>query len=153
MDVQKLIEEVKAMSVLELNERVKALEAEFGVSAAAPVAAAGAAGAAEEMCIRDSHDSDAGRSFHHVESRRNVSRHDFADGRLRVDRIEGRRNGCGGHRHGGRSSLYRYMDGRGRGAVSYTHLDVYKRQDRGLEKRIGGKRRGGKQVAFQTVNL
>ena len=47
MDVQRLIEEVKAMSVLELNELVKALEAEFGVSAAAPVAAAGAAGAAE----------------------------------------------------------------------------------------------------------
>ena len=43
MDVQKLIEEVKAMTVLELNELVKALEAEFGVSAAAPVAAAGAA--------------------------------------------------------------------------------------------------------------
>ena len=38
MDVQKLIEEVKAMSVLELNELVKALEAEFGVSAAAPAA-------------------------------------------------------------------------------------------------------------------
>ena len=45
MDVQKLIEEVKAMTVLELNELVKALEAEFGVSAAAPVAAAGAAAA------------------------------------------------------------------------------------------------------------
>ena len=47
MDVQKLIEEVKAMTVVELNALVKALEAEFGVSAAAPVAAAGAAGAAE----------------------------------------------------------------------------------------------------------
>ena len=47
MDVQKLIEEVKAMSVVELNDLVKALEEEFGVSAAAPVAAAGAAGAAE----------------------------------------------------------------------------------------------------------
>ncbi|MBQ8375193.1 MAG: 50S ribosomal protein L7/L12 [Clostridia bacterium] len=47
MDVQKLIEEVKAMSVLELNELVKALEAEFGVSAAAPVAAGAGAGAAE----------------------------------------------------------------------------------------------------------
>ena len=47
MDAQKLIEEVKAMSVLELNELVKALEAEFGVSAAAPVAAGAAAGAAE----------------------------------------------------------------------------------------------------------
>ena len=43
MDMQKFIEEVKGMSVLELNELVKALEAEFGVSAAAPVAAAGAA--------------------------------------------------------------------------------------------------------------
>ena len=47
MDVQKLIEEVKAMTVVELNDLVKALEAECGVSAAAPVAAAGAAGAAE----------------------------------------------------------------------------------------------------------
>ena len=47
MDVQKLIEEVKAMSVLELNELVKALEAAFGVSAAAPVAAGAGAGAAE----------------------------------------------------------------------------------------------------------
>ncbi len=46
MDVQKLIEEVKAMTVLELNELVKALEAEFGVSAA--VAAAPTAGGAAE---------------------------------------------------------------------------------------------------------
>jgi large subunit ribosomal protein L7/L12 len=50
------IEELKGISVLELAERIKALEEEFGVSAAAvaaPVAAAGAAagggdGAAEE---------------------------------------------------------------------------------------------------------
>ena len=47
MDIQKLIEDVKDMTVLELNELVKALEAEFGVSAAAPVAAGAAAGAAE----------------------------------------------------------------------------------------------------------
>ena len=47
MDVQKLIEEVKAMTVVELNDLVKALEAEFGVSAAAPVAAAGAVAGAE----------------------------------------------------------------------------------------------------------
>ena len=40
MDVQKLIEEVKAMTVLELNELVKALEAEFGVSAAVAAAPA-----------------------------------------------------------------------------------------------------------------
>jgi len=47
-DVQKFIEEIKGMTVLELNELVKALEEEFGVSAAAPVAvaAAPAAGAA-----------------------------------------------------------------------------------------------------------
>ncbi len=47
-DVKKFIEEIKTMTVLELNELVKALEEEFGVSAAAPVAvaAAPAAGAA-----------------------------------------------------------------------------------------------------------
>ena len=47
-DVKKFIEEVKSMTVLEPNELVKALEEEFGVSAAAPVAvaAAPAAGAA-----------------------------------------------------------------------------------------------------------
>lgn len=41
------IEDLKGMSVLELNELVKAIEEEFGVSAAAPVAVA-AAGAVEE---------------------------------------------------------------------------------------------------------
>ena len=46
MDVQKLIEDIKAMSVLELNEVVKALEEAFGVSAM--VAAAPAAGGAAE---------------------------------------------------------------------------------------------------------
>lgn len=40
--VTKLIDEVKALTVLELSELVKALEEEFGVSAAAPVAAAAA---------------------------------------------------------------------------------------------------------------
>ena len=46
--VTNLIEEIKAMTVLELNELVKAIEEEFGVSAAAPVAvmAGGAAPAA-----------------------------------------------------------------------------------------------------------
>ncbi len=46
--VVKLIEDVKALTVLELSELVNALEYEFGVSAAAPVAvaAAPAAGAA-----------------------------------------------------------------------------------------------------------
>ncbi len=42
-DIAKIIEEVKSMTVLELNDLVKALEEEFGVSAAAPMAAAGGA--------------------------------------------------------------------------------------------------------------
>ena len=49
--VTNLIEEVKALTVLELSELVKALEEEFGVSAAAGVvvaAAGGEAAAAEE---------------------------------------------------------------------------------------------------------
>ena len=41
--VTAMIEELKALSVLELSELVKAVEEEFGVSAAAPVAVAGAA--------------------------------------------------------------------------------------------------------------
>ena len=44
--VAKLIEEVKALTVLELSELVKALEEEFGVSAAAPMAVAAAPAAA-----------------------------------------------------------------------------------------------------------
>ncbi len=45
-DIAKIIEEIKGMTVLELNSLVKAIEEEFGVSAAAPVAVAGAAAAA-----------------------------------------------------------------------------------------------------------
>ena len=50
MTKEQIIEAIKAMTVLELNELVKACEEEFGVSAAAPVAvaAAGGAAAAEE---------------------------------------------------------------------------------------------------------
>ena len=51
-DIQKMLEEIKGMTVLELNELVKAIEEEFGVSAAASVAVAAApaeaAPAAEE---------------------------------------------------------------------------------------------------------
>ena len=48
-DIAKFIEDIKAMTVLELNELVKAIEEEFGVSAAAPVmVAGGAAGAPAE---------------------------------------------------------------------------------------------------------
>ena len=46
MDKTQIIEAIKAMSILELNELVKACEEEFGVSAAAPVAVAGVAAAA-----------------------------------------------------------------------------------------------------------
>lgn len=50
MDKQQLIADIKAMSVLELCDLVKALEEEFGVSAAAGVAvAAGPAAAAAEV--------------------------------------------------------------------------------------------------------
>ncbi|HAT4365343.1 TPA: 50S ribosomal protein L7/L12 [Clostridium perfringens] len=50
MTKEQIIEAIKEMSVLELNELVKACEEEFGVSAAAPVAVVGgaAAGAAAE---------------------------------------------------------------------------------------------------------
>ena len=51
MDKNQIIEAIKNMTVLELNDLVKACEEEFGVSAAAPVAVAavgGAAGAAAE---------------------------------------------------------------------------------------------------------
>ena len=49
MTTQEFIEAIKGLSVLELNELVKACEAEFGVSAAAGVVvAAGPAAAAEE---------------------------------------------------------------------------------------------------------
>ena len=49
LDTDKIIEELKGATILELNDLVKAIEDEFDVTAAAPVAAAGAAdaGAAE----------------------------------------------------------------------------------------------------------
>ncbi|MDU4045630.1 MAG: 50S ribosomal protein L7/L12 [Peptoniphilus harei] len=53
--VEKLIEEVKELTVLELSEVVKALEEEFGVSAAAPaaVAAAPVAGGAAPVAAEE----------------------------------------------------------------------------------------------------
>lgn len=47
-DLNNIMEEIKAMSVMELNELVKMLETEFGVSAAAMAVAGPAAGAAAE---------------------------------------------------------------------------------------------------------
>jgi len=51
MTKEQIIEAVKNMTVLELNDLVKAIEEEFGVTAAAPVAVVGGAagGAAEEQ--------------------------------------------------------------------------------------------------------
>ena len=53
MEIKSLVEEIKKLTIVEVSELVKALEEEFGVSAAAPVAVAaapvaGAAAAAEE---------------------------------------------------------------------------------------------------------
>lgn len=49
MTNQEILDAVKEMSVLELNDLVKAIEEEFGVSAAAPVAVAGGAAVEEEQ--------------------------------------------------------------------------------------------------------
>src|SRR5690625_2071595 len=65
MTKEQIIEAVKEMSVLELNDLVKAIEEEFGVTAAAPVAVAGAAAggeAAEEKSDFDIVLEDAGAS-------------------------------------------------------------------------------------------
>ena len=64
--IVKFVEEIKTLTVLELNELVKAIEEEFGVSAAAPVMmagpAAGGAAAAEEKTEFDVILVDAGAS-------------------------------------------------------------------------------------------
>ncbi len=44
-DIAKMIEDIKALTLVEINDLVKALEEEFGVSAAAPVMVAAGAGA------------------------------------------------------------------------------------------------------------
>ncbi|GAA0503416.1 50S ribosomal protein L7/L12 [Salinibacillus aidingensis] len=62
---EQIIDAIKEMSVLELNDLVKAIEEEFGVTAAAPVAVAGGAAggeAAEEKTEFDVELSDAGSS-------------------------------------------------------------------------------------------
>ena len=47
MSKEQILEAIKAMTVLELNDLVKAIEEEFGVTAAAPVAVVAGGGAAE----------------------------------------------------------------------------------------------------------
>lgn len=48
MNIENIVAELKEATILELNDLVKAIEEEFGVSAAAPVAAVAAGGAAAE---------------------------------------------------------------------------------------------------------
>ncbi|PTX58165.1 LSU ribosomal protein L12P [Melghirimyces profundicolus] len=65
MSKEQIIEAIKGMSVLELNDLVKAIEEEFGVTAAAPVAVAGGGAgeaAAEEQTEFDVVLTDAGSS-------------------------------------------------------------------------------------------
>jgi large subunit ribosomal protein L7/L12 len=47
MSKEQILEAIKGMTILELNDLVKAIEEEFGVTAAAPVAAGGGAAVAE----------------------------------------------------------------------------------------------------------
>ena len=55
LNIENIIAEIKEASILELNDLVKAIEEEFGVTAAAPVAVA-AAGAADADADKDSFD-------------------------------------------------------------------------------------------------
>lgn len=49
MSKEQILEAIKGMTVLELNDLVKAIEEEFGVTAAAPVAVVAGGGAAAEV--------------------------------------------------------------------------------------------------------
>ena len=55
LNIENIIAEIKEASILESNDLVKAIEEEFGVTAAAPVAVA-AAGAADAGAAKDSFD-------------------------------------------------------------------------------------------------
>lgn len=61
LDTDKIIEELKGASILELNDLVKAIEDEFDVTAAAPVAAAGAGDVAAAKSEFDVELTDAGQ--------------------------------------------------------------------------------------------
>ena len=54
LNIENIIAEIKEASILELNDLVKAIEEEFGVTAAAPVAVAAAGG--ETAAAKDSFD-------------------------------------------------------------------------------------------------
>jgi len=52
-DIKKLIDEIKKLTIIELNDLVKEMETEFGVSAAAPMAVAGGAGAGAAAAVEE----------------------------------------------------------------------------------------------------
>jgi len=65
MSKEQIIEAIKGMTVLELNDLVKAIEEEFGVTAAAPVAVVAGGGGAAEAAEQSEFDvilADAGAS-------------------------------------------------------------------------------------------
>lgn len=65
LNIENIVAELKEATILELNDLVKAIEEEFGVTAAAPVAVAAAGGGAEGGAAKDSFDvilKDAGAS-------------------------------------------------------------------------------------------
>lgn len=64
LNIEQIIADLKVSTIIELNDLVKAIEEEFGVSAAAPVAAAGAAdaGSAAEQTEFDVELTSAGDS-------------------------------------------------------------------------------------------
>ena len=53
MAIENIIEEIKALNVMELADLVKAIEEEFGVSAAAPVAVAAVAAGGAACRVRN----------------------------------------------------------------------------------------------------
>ena len=56
MSKEQILEAIKGMTVLELNDLVKAIEEEFGVTAAAPVAVVGGGGGAAEAAAQTEFD-------------------------------------------------------------------------------------------------
>ncbi|GBG97226.1 50S ribosomal protein L7/L12 [Lactococcus termiticola] len=56
LNIENIIAELETATILELSELVKAIEEKFDVSAAAPVAVAGAAGGADAGAAKDSFD-------------------------------------------------------------------------------------------------
>ena len=70
MNKEQIIEAIKAMTIMEINELVEACEAEFGVSAAAPVAAAGSAAFSDPSAPPREDGLDRIGEFHERQDRR-----------------------------------------------------------------------------------